>query len=165
MKRPDYLTPTTPEDRAELLANLRDLDRKELLIQGYPDIPAALEDYCAKSKCFSIRIGGDLCGIIGILDPRNIFRHESTWWLVSTKAITSHRIEFIRRTRDVLAYLFSISKPQIERAGNVVWTEHIPCIRWLKSAGAVFGERHAVFYEGKRQTFIKWTLERAVYGN
>lgn len=164
MKRPDYLTPTTPEDRAELLANLRDLDRQEIMIQGYPDIPAALEDYATKSKCFSIRIGGDICGIVGILDARNLFAKESRWWLVSTNAITRHRIEFIRRTRDVLGYLFSISKPQIKRAGNVVWEGHKPCIRWLKSAGAVFSDRHVVFHEGKRHEFTKWTLERSIYG-
>lgn len=115
----------------ELVANMRRLDRDELLAASGEDFEATI----AKSIAFSYAPGaafdnkGLMC-LFGAL-PARLMGDEAAPWLLGTDRLTLHPGAL---NKGAQVYLATVRK-QFPRLFNYVDARNLPSIRWLRRMG------------------------------
>lgn len=132
--------PPTPEDQAELIANMRDSDRQEIWMinRNLPAdiVPAAVD---ISNACWAMRLrDGPLLCIFGA--ARNPAAHdEASIWELGTDEIERHPRLFIEGCRTGL-FMIETFLPDVDVFFNYIPSDYARYRRWLEYLGATFGE-------------------------
>ena len=84
------------------------------------------------SYCWTIRIHGDLVGIMGLIPQGTLVTTTAYYWFYHTPLLKKHRILFSRNCREVVQCLFLAYDCLV---GHCV-TSNPQAIRWLRWLGA-----------------------------
>lgn len=156
-RKPITFTRAVPEDAAELAADLRDADAREMMLHmGFgPRDGVALSCY-ASDACFAGRVGGRLFCLFGVCRD-SVLSDTATIWALGTRAIDASPRDFLRGSVEGMRIAMS-ALPDVDAFSNWVLVENEASARWLDWLGAHWGHGTLVTPFGGR--FRQFTLGR-----
>lgn len=155
MARKVEIGPYQPGHGAALVANIREIDRKEVHYAFMLDPGRALAMSVASSVgCWSATVDGEVASVFGVARKSQLSR-DGVPWLLGTPVMDTAPASVARHS---LVYFDRMSRafPVLE---NRVWAENHLAIRWLKWLGfdmeepkpfGVFGQPYIRFSKGLR---------------
>lgn len=128
----------TEVDIAELIANMRENDRRELKRWTGVDVEWNVRNSVAQSAVVYAGVfeDGKLACIFGAA-RKNLLEKDALLWMLSTKEVDTHRVEFAIGSK---AGLDKICREMSDVAefGNFVDMEYEQACRWIEWFGASF---------------------------
>lgn len=146
------LVPATDELLAEVVANLRDEDRREhehaarFVGEEYADTRASLFE-----KCWIMLLDGETVGYVGLLtDPLSSPLSESRWIaLLSTEAAGRHATDYVRLTRPVLRRVAEEAPPWVTDFYSMPLKSYAASVRWHEKTMGWRRVREIPLWEGE----------------
>ena len=126
-----------PAEIDELVANIREQDRRECLAAGVTDIHSAIVDGVANSLlCWTGKVDGKVACIFGVR-PVTFLGEQGIPWMLGTEIVARNARTFIRHSR---LYIGSMLRAY-PHLMNYVHAPNRQAIGWLTRMGFVLGEQ------------------------
>lgn len=157
MRNPVTFLPATPADAAELAANIRPADAREMFLHSGMGPADGVAFSCWSSDVvLAARVGGRLFALFGGLRA-SLLSDTGTIWALGTAAIDASPRDFIAHSREGLRQVMD-AMPEIKGWENWVIADNLASRRWLTWLGAWWSREQVATPSGA--VFLHFRIER-----
>ena len=144
----------TPDDVEELIANLREADRQELIASDGDPAEAVRRSVRESVWAVSCVIKGKLAAINGVAPIDGLLGSRGSPWMLGTPVIDRHPSVLVRASR----WYVDVMLDQYPHLLNFMDARNTRSIRWLKGLG--FTIHPAYVFNGRTHPFHLFELRK-----
>jgi len=152
------IRPPQVGDLDYLAENLRDADRQEVLVNFDTALAGLQLSQATSYLSFVVAENGIPFIIFGLV---KINETTDCIWMLGTDALEKHSKEFLRKSREMLRYLFDVSGAEVFT--NYIYHKNTVHQRWLTWCHADIQRRNFVLMGKTQEVFFPFFIKREDY--